>query len=75
MYVVPEARGRGVGRLLLEALESRARELGFRRLVLETGTEQPEALALYLRSGFSATPCWGAYAHSSTSRCFGRPLD
>src|SRR5579863_5474406 len=36
MYVTPDARRRGVGRALLEALERAATELGFRRIVLDT---------------------------------------
>ena len=76
MYVVPAARGRGVGRRLLLALEARARDLGLRRLVLEMGIgRQPEALALYTRGGFAPTPCWGAYAESGTSQCLERLLD
>src|SRR6059058_4095527 len=47
MYVVPEARGRGLGRRLLVDLEAEARRLGYRALVLETGDRQPEAVGLY----------------------------
>jgi putative acetyltransferase len=75
MYVVPEARGRGIGRLLLRALEARGRAMGFRRIVLETGIEQPEAIALYAGHGFVPVPCWGAYSGVSTSHCFERRLD
>ncbi len=75
MYVVPEARGRGIGARVLEALAQRAHALGFRRLALETGAwGQPEALALYTRAGFTPTPCWGAYAGSPTSLCLERHL-
>jgi putative acetyltransferase len=74
MYVAPTARGDGVGRRLLEELEAFARERGARRLVLETGPLQIEALALYERTGFVSTPCWGAYAHGKNSRCFEKPL-
>src|SRR5215475_6030066 len=37
MYVAPEARGKGIGRAVLEALEEEARRMGVRRLLLETG--------------------------------------
>src|SRR5688572_18192676 len=47
MYVLPKHRGQGVGRDLLQHLETVGRELGVSRLVLETGTRQPEAMALY----------------------------
>jgi putative acetyltransferase len=75
MYVVPEARGRGVGRALLDALESEARVLGARRLVLETGVRQTAALALYRRAGFVDIPSYGEYVASpDTSVCLARPL-
>ncbi len=59
MYVVPEARGRGVARVVLEALEVEARSLGVARIVLETGEQQPEAIALYTRAGFEVIPRFG----------------
>jgi GNAT superfamily N-acetyltransferase len=52
MYVAPEARGRGLGRQLLEALEDEARSLGYARIRLDTGARQPEAQAMYERSGY-----------------------
>jgi GNAT superfamily N-acetyltransferase len=52
MYVVPEARGRGVAGALLEALEQAARELGYERVRLDTGPRQPHALALYTNCGY-----------------------
>ena len=51
MYTRPLARRRGVGRALLTELEVRAAALGHGRLILETGTEQPEAIALYASVG------------------------
>jgi GNAT superfamily N-acetyltransferase len=52
MYVVPEARGRGVGRVLLEALEAEARRMGYRVARLDTGPEQPGAQRMYERAGY-----------------------
>jgi GNAT superfamily N-acetyltransferase len=74
MYVAPEVRGRGIGSAIVAALEEQARRLGARRLVLETGDRQPEAVALYLRAGFTPIPCFGAYASAPQSRCFGKLL-
>jgi putative acetyltransferase len=61
MWVVPEVRGRGVSRAILEALEARAREEGVRCLRLETGIENHAALALYERAGFTRCEPFGAY--------------
>jgi GNAT superfamily N-acetyltransferase len=74
MYVVPTARGRGVGRRVLEQLETFARDRGAHRLVLETGPQQRAAIALYERAGFVSTPCWGEYAHGNNSLCLEKPL-
>lgn len=61
MYVVPAARGRGVGRALLAALEELARERGWAMLRLETGPRQPDAVALYERAGYRRIPAFGSY--------------
>lgn len=74
MYVVPAVRGRGFSRAILTALEDSARQLGIRRLVLETGPRQLEALALYRRAGFVAIPRFGEYTHSELSLCMGKDL-
>jgi putative acetyltransferase len=74
MYVVPAARGRGFSRVLLSALEETARELGMRRLVLETGPRQAEALGLYKRAGYAPIPKFGEYVASELSLCMGKDL-
>jgi putative acetyltransferase len=53
MWVAPEARGVKLGNRLLAALEDAARDDGIAILRLETGIHQPEALALYRRTGFT----------------------
>lgn len=74
MYVEPDQRGRGVGKGVLAALEAAARQLGAKRLVLETGIYQLAAIALYRQAGFTSTDCWGEYALSRTSLCFEKRL-
>ncbi|MFE7775699.1 GNAT family N-acetyltransferase [Streptomyces sp. NPDC057445] len=74
MYVVPEARGLGLARRMLAALEEDARAAGRIRMVLETGTAQPEAIALYTSSGYEPCVKFGHYRHYKTSRCFAKPL-
>ena len=75
MFVVPDRRGLGVGRAVLEALESEARALGLSRLVLETGIRQHAAIALYERAGFAPIAPYGEYTASpGTSYCMGKEL-
>jgi GNAT superfamily N-acetyltransferase len=74
MYVRPEHRRRGVARWLLGAVEDRARELGYRRLLLETGAAQPEAIALYEACGYRPVPGFGHYRCSPASRSFAKDL-
>ena len=52
MYVVPAARRRGHARALLGALESAARDLGYRVVRLDTGPRQPHAQAMYESAGY-----------------------
>jgi GNAT superfamily N-acetyltransferase len=75
MYVLPSARGRGIGRAVLTALEAEARRLGAKRMVLETGERQPEALALYTKAGFSRIAAFGEYVGSPLSVCMAKELD
>jgi GNAT superfamily N-acetyltransferase len=74
MYVIPSRRGQGVGRAVLDGLESRARALGYHRLVLETGVRQPEAMALYTSAGYTPLEPYGFYRTLPLSRCFEKLL-
>jgi GNAT superfamily N-acetyltransferase len=58
MYVVPDARSRGLARVLLSALEDAARELGYTRVRLDTGPRQPHARALYESTGYRAVEAY-----------------
>ena len=62
VYVVPAARGRGVSRLLMTAIEDVARELGETSIRLQTGVKQLEAIALYEKTGYRAIGSFGPYA-------------
>jgi putative acetyltransferase len=74
MYVEPGHRGQGVGWAVLSGLETASRQLGVRRLVLETGVHQGAAISLYRRAGFTELDCWGEYATSPSSICFEKNL-
>jgi putative acetyltransferase len=56
MYLLPAARGRGLGRALLHELLACARSRGFARVSLETNTVLREAIALYRSQGFRPAP-------------------
>jgi GNAT superfamily N-acetyltransferase len=74
MYVVPQARGNGHARAILAELERAAAAAGRLRAVLETGTRQPEAIALYRSSGYHRIPNFGVYKHDADSLCFAKSL-
>jgi GNAT superfamily N-acetyltransferase len=74
MYVAPAARRQGLARLMLAHLEDAARAAGAEVMVMETGTAQPEAIALYLAAGYEPVEPFGHYAWSPQNRCYGRRL-
>ncbi|MGW0189412.1 GNAT family N-acetyltransferase [Streptomyces sp. NPDC003362] len=74
MYVIREMRGLGLARRMLAALEDDARAAGRTRMVLETGTQQPEAIALYASSGYEPCAKFGYYRFHEASRCYAKAL-
>jgi putative acetyltransferase len=74
MFVAPAVRGSGVSRAILAALEAAARDRGWTRLVLETGTGQPDAIRFYTREGYAPIERYGHYADAELSLCFGKTL-
>jgi GNAT superfamily N-acetyltransferase len=74
MYVRPEARGRGLSRALLDAVEETARGLGYDFLRLETGDRQPEAIGLYVSAGYQPIPRFGPFAEDERSVCLEKRL-
>jgi GNAT superfamily N-acetyltransferase len=74
MFVTQHARREGVGRALLARLEAEALALGYRRLLLETGTRQKPAAALYRAAGWRRIPPYGNFVGDPTSVCFGKTL-
>jgi len=70
MYTDPSIRGKGLARALLRALLEHARDAGLREVWLETGTMQPEAIALYESEGFTPIPAYGYYKNEPRCRCF-----
>ncbi len=74
MYVQPDHRRHGLARQLLAHLELTAKVAGADVMILETGDEQPEAVAFYLREGYAPTSPFGHYSQSPKSLSFGKRL-
>jgi len=75
MFVRRAARGRGIAQVILQSLETEAAGLGARRVVLETGRGQPEAIRLYENNGYTPIECFGSYRGAPLSLCFESFLD
>ena len=76
MHTAAEARGRGVGRAVLDHLLSVARSRGYRRVSLETGTTPgfAAARALYARAGFAPAEPFGGYQRTEDNTFYSRTL-
>ncbi len=74
MYVRPGHRRRGLARLIIAAVEDRARQLGYARVLLETGVQQPEAIALYESHGYRRITGFGHYHCEPHSRSYAKTL-
>jgi len=74
MYVVPEYRGQGIARKILQELETWARELHVTACVLETGKDMTDAVNLYQKSNYKVIPNYGQYAAIASSICLRKVL-
>jgi putative acetyltransferase len=74
MYVRPQFRGLGSGKLMLDHLADFARSQDVTLLRLETGIHQRAAIALYERMGFYRIPPFGPYTDDPLSRCYEKRL-
>jgi putative acetyltransferase len=74
MYVRPQFRGLGFGKMMLHHLEDYTRARGVRLLRLETGIHQHAAIGLYERMGFSRITPFGAYTIDPLSLFYEKPL-
>ena len=74
MFVLKEYRGTGVAQRLLVALENWAKELGYRKCVLETGIRQIEAVKFYKKCTYKVIPNYGQYSGMKNSVCFEKEI-
>ena len=69
------ARARGAGLPLLRALDSAAREAGYRRMICETRRVNARAVSFYLRAGWREIEPYGGYVGRPEAVCLERTLD
>ena len=74
VYVDPAFRRRGLAQVIVDAVEADAARAGIRSLVLNTGPEQPEALALYAALDYTPVPPFGIYADEPRAVFLGKDL-
>jgi len=74
MFVHPGYRRQGLAQVVLKELEQWAIDLGYKCSILETGIKQPEAIALYRKSGYQTTDSYGPYKDLDNSLCFRKNL-
>lgn len=67
-------RGRNIGGTLIENLVEKAKKLGFRRMILETGLFLEASVRLYRRFGFERIRNYGDYQNMEESYCMGREI-
>lgn len=70
MYVKNEYRGKGLSKLILKELEDTASKMNYRRIVLETGLKQPEAMNLYEKFGYTKIKPYGRHKDDPDSVCY-----
>jgi putative acetyltransferase len=74
MFVPLHKRGQGIASTVLSALEIWCRELDIKKCILETGKNQPEAIALYKKNLYNIIPNFGKYEGVENSVCFEKEL-
>lgn len=74
MFVPLEKRGKGIAFVVLKELETWAKELNYKKCILETGKKMPEAIQLYKKSNYKLIKNYGQYAEVESSVCFEKSL-
>lgn len=70
MFVRKEFRGKGLSKLILKELEKHAKKLKYKKIILETGYKQPEAVNLYKKFGYTEIECYAHHSSDPDSVCF-----
>ena len=69
VFIRPDFQGRGIGTRLVSLLMEWAEELGYERMLLETGELLTESCAVYRKLGFEVIPNYGPYVDMAESLC------
>ena len=75
MYVLENQRGKGIASTILNELETWAKELTYKKCILETGKRQAEAVNLYHKAGYTIIENYGQYTNMENSVCFEKILE
>lgn len=67
-------RGKGISKKMMNFLEDKVREKGYRSLILETGEPLIEAMRLYSSIGYKVIPNYGQYVNMPDSICMMKKL-
>lgn len=74
VFVHNEYQGQGIGSRLVSSLIEWAAQLGYRRMILETGELLAESCAVYRKLGFTVIPNYGPYADMPESLCMAKTI-
>ena len=74
LYLTDDVKGSGIGYELIELIENKAREYGYKRLYLETHTNLPAAIHIYEKSGFKAIEKPVGVVHAMMNRFYIKEL-
>ncbi|QKJ64335.1 GNAT family N-acetyltransferase [Flavobacterium sp. M31R6] len=74
MFVHPDHRGKGIASAVLKELEIWASEIHYANCVLETGKNNPEAIAMYQKNGYEIISNYGQYKNIETSVCLKKSI-
>ncbi len=74
VFIHTEYQGQGIGSKLVSLLIEWAKELGYKRMILETGELLAESCAVYRKLGFQVIPNYGPYVNMPESLCMAKDL-
>ena len=74
LWVEPAFRGQRIASRLMDQIEEKARQTGFRRVILQTRTIMPDAVALYEKRSYVLIPNYPPYDRLEGAVCYAKAL-